>query len=55
MPRNGSLTDKSFTVKGTTVESGLQRFDSVSGYVRPVVLFICALIALWILFGPRSK
>ncbi|MCR9769958.1 hypothetical protein ACP6H9_15370 [Vibrio harveyi] len=52
---NGSLTDKSFTVKGTTVESGLQRFDSVSGYVRPVVLFICALIALWILFGPRSK
>ncbi|HGY9581427.1 TPA: hypothetical protein ACOJPN_005159, partial [Vibrio harveyi] len=52
---NGSLSDKSFTVKGTTVESGLQRFDSVSGYVRPVVLFICALIALWILFGPRSK
>ncbi|WP_227741116.1 hypothetical protein [Vibrio jasicida] len=52
---NGTLSDKSFSVKGTTVESGLQRFDSVSGYVRPVVLFICTLIALWVLFGNRSK
>ncbi|GAK22046.1 bacteriophage f237 ORF5 [Vibrio sp. JCM 19052] len=52
---NGTLSDKSFSIKGATVESGLQRFDSVSGYVRPVVLFICALIALWVLFGNRSK
>ncbi|WP_343231557.1 hypothetical protein [Vibrio alginolyticus] len=52
---NGTLSDKSFNIKGATVESGLQRFDAVSGYVRPVVLFICALIALWVLFGNRSK
>ncbi|MBT0247674.1 hypothetical protein HAS08_20800, partial [Vibrio campbellii] len=52
---NGSLSDRSFTVKGTKVDSGLQRFDEVSPYVRPVILFICALIALYILFGQRSK
>ena len=52
---NGSLSDRSFTVKGTKVDSGLQRFNEVSPYVRPVILFICALIALYILFGQRSK
>ncbi|WCP83982.1 hypothetical protein PQE20_21490 [Vibrio harveyi] len=52
---SGSLSDRSFTVKGATVESGLQRFDRVSGYVRPVVLFICVLIALWVLFGNKGK
>ncbi|EDP60033.1 hypothetical protein [Vibrio sp. AND4] len=52
---NGSLTDRSFTIKGSKVESGLQRFDDVTPYVRPVILFICSLIALFILFGHRSK
>lgn len=53
--KKGKLNNKKFEVGDTTVESGLQRFDEVSNQVRPVILFICALTALWILFGTGAR
>lgn len=51
----GSLSDSSFEVGGVEVKSGLYRFEGVSGQVRPVILFVCALISVWVLFGSRGK
>lgn len=51
----GALGHQSFVIDGVVVESGLQRFAGVADKVRPVILFVCTLIALFVLFGKGSK
>lgn len=52
---DGTLSHEKITIKGTEIELGLWRFAGVAGSVSPVIIFICTLIAFFIIFNVRSK
>ncbi len=52
---DGSLSNDTFEIKGVQIKSGLWRFAEVAPYVYPVMIFVCVLIAFFIVFNVRSR